>query len=141
MSDTPPADLHPKTDPELDFLDYYRDKNEEIKEVQSLLQIPLSDNHVHLNEQLREIEAWYGRLVTIHGWADYHLDRCEAFNVKPKDGKETADDRKVALANAVATQRRFRDVVEGLVEAVKNRVMLGMALLKAQANESRGGAT
>lgn len=112
----------------------------EITKVQRLLSVPLSDNPAVMNEQVREIEAWYGRMTSLLAFADGYLDAAEQTNLQPKSKDVTDIDRSTALAAAVARERRFRDIASGLCEAIRQRVILAQALMKANSAEGRMAA-
>ena len=121
------------------FEKFFRDNEREVKEVQSLLSIPLSDAPSQMVQQVLEIESHYGTLTSLQAHADYWLDMAEKGSIQPKNDGKTDFDRQIDLAAAVSLERRFRDVCVGLAEAVAQRIMLSQSLLRATSREGRFG--
>lgn len=133
----PPFDDNgPKVPP---FIDYFERHLDEIKRVQAILETKLSDNPSILEEQFREVEAHYGRLTSILAWANSYLDLAERERVLPAGSGYTVHDSEVHLAAACARERRFRDIVNGLCEAVKTRISVCQTLIKVMREERRMG--
>lgn len=103
----------------------------EIKHVMSLLSIPLSDEPTKLINDLAEIEAWYSRIVYLLAEANGALDEFSAESLPPKEGRSELD-RKVALEGRCAPVRMNRDKLQGLGDAIEQRIRLGMTILSYQ---------
>ena len=114
-----------------EFVDRHRG---DILGIQKLLDTTLSDNPAELQVQLREIEAWYGRVSTLLAHADYFLD-IHASRILPNKESGTELERKTSLDALCAPQRRFRDVLDGIARAISQRVSLGQILIKSQERE------
>ena len=114
---------------------WLEDVGPEIAVVQAMLRAPLSDNPRSLVEQLTEAESWYGRVMTLLADANSYLDLAEQEQLGLIDKSLTVLERQTALAAAVFQERRLRDILEGLAEALKNRTMLGMNLRRQAVGE------
>ncbi len=138
--EAPPDPKEPLSDPVRDsFVKFRQAHQDEILRVQTFMAKPLSDNPAILNEQVRQAEAWYGRMTTLLAWANSYLKLAEEDKLVPK-GKDVTDlDREKTLAAAVAEERRFRDVIEGLAESIDKRVSLVQSMMRAINAEGRMG--
>lgn len=119
------------------FVDFVLKIGSETAEVTDLLNDPLSDNPSKMDEQVRAVEAWYGRLTTHLAHANYYLDIAQRDTLKPKEPGKTDLDRQIESNAAVANERRLRDILTGMTEAVRQRVILAQALMKAHSQEGR----
>ena len=102
----------------------------ELTEIRALLDTPLPDDPEALWQALRDIEAHYGRLQYLVAVADKYLDEaeCQALECLQRQYEKLAAYEKEKMVNAaVSDVRAFRDLIEGLIEAVKQRVMLGQS--------------
>lgn len=112
----------------------------ELAEIRALLDEKLPDEAEPLWTSLQEIEAQYGRLQYLVSVADGFLDLAEAEHL-PKTKTMTALEKEVEMKAACVPERQFRDLVQGLLEAVKVRIMLGqsrMAYMRELYIEARG---
>lgn len=117
------------------FVEWFETEEAQIARVAALLSEELSDNPGRLTEQLVKAEAWYARMTSILAWANSYLDAAERRELLARDKEITDLDRQIRLADAVKDERRVRDVLDGMVGAIKNRLILGMSLMKAQGGE------
>lgn len=118
------------------FVEWFETEEPDLVVVGGLLSEELSDAPARLTEQLVKIEAWYARMTSKLAWANSYLDAAERRELLARDKEQRTDlDREKALADAVKDERRARDILEGMVGAIKNRMILGMALMKAQSGE------
>lgn len=103
----------------------------DINHVQEFLQVGLSDEPGELLLQLTEAESWFSRIVYLLADAGSFLERARGeFLPRLEGGTEL--NRKTALDAACADFRRGRNILEGLVEGLKQRVNLGQSILKFQ---------
>lgn len=102
---------------------------EALQETSVLLdtKIPVDPNTC--TDSLAEIETWGSRLSYLQAKADAHLDLAESQNLIPKSKEITELDRETTLKARVAEQRMLRDMLRNQLEAIKNRLMLGMTNL------------
>lgn len=117
----------------LSFEDYFLKQVKKIQDVQTILATALKDDPLQMEAQIREIEKHFGAMKSILGWADSYLDVAEhtALHDLPARSKNYTDtDRVMAVAAAVTRQRRFRDVVRGIVESIDKRISYGQSRLK-----------
>lgn len=123
------------------FEKYFNLKNEYIKKIQSLMAESLHDDLAIMDSQVREIEAHQTNMKSILAWGDSYLDVSEHLSLSgmPSRANDWTDlDRQKALAAAVVRQRRFRDVVRGIVESMSTRISYAQSRMKAFSN-SEGG--
>ena len=107
----------------------------EIKNIQRLLAEELPDNPVVLDSQVRLIESKYAWLTTIVAFYDYELLKAQGDLLgKITDG--TAYAREARIKCDTAPERRARDVVEGLIKAVEQRISLVQSLMRKQNQEA-----
>lgn len=118
---------------------YFARHIDQVKRVQSILETKLSDNPAVFEDQFREAEAHYGSMTSVLAWADSYLDLSERRNLVPRHSDYTDVDREIHLAAACSRERRFRDVVKGLVRSLEQRVSVCQSIMKAYSNESRKG--
>lgn len=121
------------------FEDYFARHIDQVKRVQQILETKLSDNPTVFEDQFREAEAHYGRMTSILAFADSYLDLSERRNLVSRDPDFTDEDRRVHLAAACHRERRFRDVLKGLVRALEQRTSCCQSIAKAYSHESRKG--
>ena len=110
-------------------------------ECRDLLRIPLSDNSVVLQKQLRAAEAWQGTMGSMLAEAKSYLEiREHEVGSFAYDG-ETALDRKRRIAASVEQERRIHDYIELQVSSIKNRLILGENLNRSNHFERNKNAT
>lgn len=107
----------------------------EIEQVQELLSDKMSDNPAVLYDQLVKIEAWHSRMTSLLADANAYLDLAERAALTQRSERETDLDRKVRQTAAVVNERRLRDILDGVCESIRTRLMLGMSLRKQNAGE------
>ncbi len=94
-----------------------------------------------LFDQLAEVERFNTKAKSMEAWANSHLDLAERARLVPYDRSSYTDtDRQIELASACSRERRFRDVVRGLVEGIERRISLGQSMLKFIEVAMRNGA-
>ena len=125
----------------LPFTEYFSKHIETIKTIQSLMETVLSGVPEILVQQLAEAERYHTKARSILAWGNSYLDLAERERLVPYDrGSYTDTDRQTELAAAVNRERRFRDIVEGLVDGIDRRISLGQSLLKFHEQNLRQGA-
>lgn len=122
------------------FTDWLERIMPEVSAVQTLMAQKLSDNPPTLTRQLMDAEAYYARTTNILAEANAWLDTEEYVALMNIDADLKVMEREIRLKAIVAQERMLRDKLTGLVDAIKNRTILGMAVMKAQSNEPRGHA-
>ncbi len=123
-----------------DFKDWLIEDVGQLSTVKAFLRTPLSDNPTALQKQLASIEAWYGRATTLLADANSYLDNAIAIELlKIKQDDYVSLERKAITDKAVSGERRIRDIVQGYVEAIKQRISLGQSLLRMQYEERFAG--
>ena len=106
-----------------------------ILEVQKLMAEALSDNPARVYEQLSKAEAWLARINPMSADANARLDRAEYRMLMALPEGHTVDQKRIIIRNGVVKDRRMRDILKGLSEAVTNRLILGMNLRRQHAGE------
>ena len=117
------------------FADWKNFVETETAEPSFLLKSMLPDAPSELELELRKIEPWYGRLTTLLAQANSHLDKAEYDAASGRADSETMLDKKIRVKAATSEQRELRDKVKGIVDAIDNRLRLGMSLMKANVKE------
>lgn len=117
------------------FTQWLEDNQMEIEQVQEILSDKLSDNPTILYEQLAKVEAWHGRCTSLLADANAYLDLAERVALSGRSERETDLDRKVRQNAAVVNERRIRDILDGICESIRTRLMLGMSLRRQNAGE------
>ena len=118
-----------------EFLEKYR---AEISNVQGILSEPLDDNPARLSEQLRQIERWYGRVSFFLAHANAYLDGAEndAWHRMQGDKRNVAE-KECQIADEVKSERKMRDILDGMARAIDRRISLGQSLLRVAEKEAR----
>ena len=118
------------------FADWIGANLRDIEHTQLLMAQPLTDDPNLLQPQMAEVEAWFERANALFADAKnfYYLAKREGL-VARADGI-TDLDRESIQKGSVSNQRRVMDTLEGIVESIKTRLILGMSLRKAFAAET-----
>src|SRR3990167_2040220 len=119
----------------LGFEDLLADNQDEIEAGQDLLSEPLSDNTSLLSPQLAKIEAWHSRMTTLLADSEAYLDLAEHQELMSIDRDLTVLERDAILNAKVVHHRRLRNIIQGLVDSMKNKLILGMSLGKRNIGE------
>ena len=115
------------------FEDYFDSHIGVIRDVQAMLARALDDDPLIMDSQIREAESRLGIMKSIESWSDSYLDVAEHLELgkMPERSSDFTDlDRSTALAAAVARQRRFRNIVRGMVESIESRISYGQSRLR-----------
>lgn len=121
------------------FTTWWEGVEPDIVEVQELLAHELSDSPGELMHQLTKIEAWHGRVTSMKAWAASFLAQAEKAVLMERSDGWTDLDRRSDQKWKTASERRVTEIMEGMVDGIKNRLILGMALMKAQSGERMSG--
>lgn len=121
-----------------DFTKWHEGIEEEMELVGRLLSDPLSDEPMELIQDLEQIEPWYSRLTLLLAEANSYLDTAK-WNLLPPKGDRMEADRKIELDSKVCNIRLVRDTIEGYLESIKQRIILGESILRTftQFNEPK----
>lgn len=104
---------------------------DEITEIQEEMSSALSDNPAVLCKQLSKAESWMSRLTKLLADANSNLSKREYFFLMSIKDDITVREKEITIKNNVANDRRIRDILVGLVDSIKHRLMLGMSLRKS----------
>ena len=111
--------------------------NEQTGSIMELMSEPLADNVGELIPQLTAIEAWNARANTLLAEANAFLDIAEYEGIMTISRDLIALERAATLAAMVANQRKHRDILQGLVDSIKNRLILGESIIKSARETQR----
>ena len=111
------------------FIKFFEQHQEGINEMNTLLQIPLSDEPTILIKQINKIEGYFSYANYLYAYSEKFLSiaQSERLLLKCKDLSEL--DRKVKLAEMVSSETKFRDIIEGIVNAINKRISWGQSVL------------
>lgn len=112
------------------FTDWKERHDDEVVHIRALLDIPLSDEPEVLWHNIKDVETHYGRLQYLVSIADKFLDEaeCQALEALQRQHEKLAAYEKEKMVNAAVSDiRAYRDLLAGLIEAVKQRIMLGQS--------------
>jgi len=111
------------------FESFYAAHKQEVLNMRETLAEELSDEPEALMSQARKVEALYGRSLFLLSKANGLLDLAE-WERLPKVSKSMTDlDRKTSFKSSCAPEKEFRDIIEGISGAIKQRIMLCSTLL------------
>ncbi|MFA5262061.1 MAG: hypothetical protein WC450_12630 [Candidatus Omnitrophota bacterium] len=112
------------------FEDWRVKHKQEIAEVQALLNISLPEFADPIFNDLRKLEAYYSRVQSIVSWADYYLEiACKRELERViREGTEKLPsyEKEVQTKAATAPERLYRNLAQGLLDTIKQRIFLGM---------------
>ena len=112
-----------------DYASFRQEALDTLNATSTLLDVKAPVDPNELTDSLTEIESWGSRTSYLLSKADAHLDLAEAANLMIKAKEVTELDRTTHLKARVAEQRMVRDMLRNQLEAIKNRLMLGMTNL------------
>jgi len=110
---------------------------EQIGSIQDLMDDPLADNAPMIIPQLTAIEAWNARANTLLAEANSYLDIAEYEGIMTISRDLVVMEREATLAAKVANERKLRDILQGLVDSIKNRLILGESIIKSARETQR----
>lgn len=121
-----------------EFKAYKKEHLPEIIEVFKLTQIRLDDESGELENQVKEAEKWFGRVVFMRATAKKFVSDAKEEKIPDIQKalalmsveKPTYKQKEKFLEAAVSEVQHFHDDLDGLVETIKQRVSLGQSLLK-----------
>lgn len=110
------------------FIQWHTKIAPEIRDVLSLLSVKLDKEPEGLINDLMVIETWNGRLQELLAESNGYLDRARGELIQSREaGTELS--RKIALDSDTSAIRVVRDTLEGLCDAIKQRIILGESVL------------
>ena len=105
--------------------------SKEIEEIKNILDTPLSDNPEELNNQLRLMSSWQGRLCVLETDANYNLRLARAAALHKLLGQElTANDKKIMIEAETASEERSADLMHFWRIVLADKIMAAMSLRK-----------
>lgn len=90
----------------------------------------LSDEPEELIRDLVKSEAWNGRLQSLLSEANTFLDKGAIFYMPEKGSGFTQLQMKIVLDKELALIRGMRNKIEGICDAIKQRLILGESILR-----------
>ncbi len=117
--------------PNEEFLMWADKHRPEVVKVRDMLEVPIPDDLWILREQLVAVEAYHVRMGTMLADAERLLIEAEHRELLALGtGGGPTSERKTHVKFATKTERRVRDVVKSLCNAMQYRMMLGMSVMK-----------
>src|SRR3990167_4037342 len=107
----------------MEFEEYVKKFEPQIADIRATLNESLSENPAELKAQLIKAESKYSLTMGHLAWANCFLDLAISKKMPPK-GELTENERK------------FRNIIEGTAESIKQRVSLGQSLLRTLFEET-----
>ena len=118
-----------------DFSEWVERHGAEIKQIRAMLADPLDDGPARRSQQVRSIEAQYGRVTFLLAYANNFLDGAE--NDAWKKSMEGISAQKEAIvAEAVREERLLRDVLAGMEKAIERRISLAQSFMRVDEREA-----
>lgn len=116
--------------------EWYKNATPIIEEVKKLLDQPLSDNLVEMENHLKEMATWQGNIAMLFSEAQSLVAFCRQAAMMDKRAKGlVAADRKIWIDGETRNEVAIRDLIEGFGKALKDKIILGECLLKGSMGE------
>ena len=112
-----------------DFISWKDKIVPELEQISSILSEQLSDEPEVLIHALKEAETWNGRALALLAQANGWLDLAKHQLMPPKEEGKSEADRKAEIDALVSPVRLIRDTLEGYVDSIKQRLILGESCL------------
>ena len=112
-----------------EFGDFIIQHQEGINEINTLLQESLSDEPTVLIKQINKIEGYFSYANYLYAYSEKFLSNAQGHRLLPKCKDFSDLDRKVKLADMVASETKFRDIIEGIVNTINKRISWGQSVL------------
>lgn len=118
-----------------DFPDWVLSSMRDIEHVQGLCKQPLSDDPAMLVTQMQELAAWLERMNALFAEAKgfYYTAKRKALIMRQEGYTDL--DRETIQKSEIVPQRLMMDTLEGIVEAIRTILMVGMNLRKTHVAE------
>lgn len=123
------------------FEEWFESIRPEIDGIQKILNKPMGTDMSVLVDQLVQVECRHSRINVLLAEANTYLDLAERDRLPLKEEYDTVLDRKTELAARVVDERRVRNILQALSEAIKSRLILGMSMQKSYTAERLGRNT
>ena len=105
--------------------------DKDFAEIKSILNTPLSDNPEELNNQLRYMSSWQGRLCVLETDANYDLRLAKAASLHKLIGQDiVANDKKIMIEAETANEERLSDLMHLWRIVLADKIMAAMSLRK-----------
>lgn len=124
----------------------YQEVKEQSKEVLKalgeLFKYPLSEELHILEQQAKDIEAWYSNVLYLLPQAEkYYRDKRNELmgdlNDHSQDKKATVSEKETYIDSHSSAERCLRDTLENMSEAVRQRISLAQSIIKKGSMEKR----
>lgn len=115
-----------------DFTSWLNYIQPDLKSIFAVLRKQLHREPEELIADLVEAEAHNARCCYILAQANSFLDKASLFYLPSRDEADRELDRKTLLESRVAHIREMRDKIEGMCNAIKQRLILGESVLGYQ---------
>lgn len=121
------------------FREWERENIEVVRNLMDLLSTPLPEEPARLDQMLREIDSHYAVVNCLYADAVSFYDRAKQAALVRRTQDTTDLDRDIIMRSNTSEERKAVIRLEGMVEALKSRLILGMALRKSYLAEGRTG--
>ncbi len=116
---------------------WFEENKEEIKHVEGMLAEPLPAEPTMLDEMLRRLDSEYARMNSLYAETLSYYYVAKRLFLKSRKDKWTDLDREIHMRADTITERRLRDVLAGIVDAIKSKLILGMSIRKSYVSEAK----
>lgn len=106
----------------------------QLNKVFEILKTRLKDEPEELIQDLLDAESWNNRTNYLLAEANSFLDKAALYYLPGKDETIRELERKTMLDSSLAHIRKLRDQVEGMADALKQRLILGESILSYKKN-------
>ena len=112
------------------FEDWRIRHNQEIADIQALLDKELPEFADDIFNALRKLEAYYSRVQNIVNNAECYLDLAGKREleriIRENTDKLPSYEKEIQTKAATAPERLYRNLAQGLLDTIKQRIYLGM---------------
>ena len=111
------------------FVKFFEQHQEGINEINALLQVSLNDEPTILIKQINKIEGYFSYANYLYAYSEKFLSIAQGERLLPKCKDLSELDRKIKLEEMTVSEKRFRDIMEGIVNAINKRISWGQSVL------------
>ena len=111
------------------FEEFIKQHQEGINEINTLLQEPLSDEPSVIIKQINKIEGYFSYANYLYAYSEKFLSIAQGKRLLPKCKNLSELDRKIKLEEMTVSEKKFRDIMEGIVNTINKRISWGQSVL------------
>ena len=112
-----------------EFEEFLEQHQEGINEINTLLQVSLNDEPTVLIKQINKIEGYFSYANYLYAYSEKFLSIAQGHRLLPKCKDLSELDRKIKLEEMTVSEKKFRDIMEGIVNAINKRISWGQSVL------------